>query len=792
MAISNTTPRIVYDTDGEITEFDFSFPILDSSDLEVYYRGPADPGDVLLTLNSDYTVSAGPWTNGGTVTVSRNTHDGGVLTILRSRDYSQQTEFAEGGKFPAKSIEDALDSITMMVQQVRELYNRTIKIPVSETGALELPITSQRQSKVLGFDSSGNLVATNNIVWHTGSGAPDNFLTPGNNDDFYLDEDTGDVYQKTSGSWVFVMSIKGPKGDSGDFSGPNLIIQGYLGFQQEYDNGNGAGFVDIDWNNGNIQKLTLTGDVTINFTPIDGVGQFVLRLVQDSSGGHQVEFGALVLTPGGDPVINVTSANTETILHIFYNGEAYYVLANEAWSAPGSIDLVLGPEDPRKNDTTDTPTQPVKGATYTDQHYGTTVRRATDYTDFTDAELAKTTYSRRNIFNADNSMAIVEIFDSATFSTTLALIDPNDGTVIQHPLRVGPPAALRTYHRLEHMFHYTEPTIAMALGTDPMASVRNDADKLKVVSLDMTNIDANGFPARTTMFDLANTTFHPATNHPSETNLNDIYGNANIHHMWVGMGEGWPSQVVCESGTWAGYPRYWAFQVENEAHPASICHCAVVYDLQQDMVLGLLDMQTAFGNTTPPNHTALSRSGEYVYIAGRLYDKHFQSYWQPSGLSDPHADWAVDASGRDCYVWVDFSTGAVKASFPDTETTIVLFNWDQYGAWECDFHISGLGWNKPGWVVMSPYTYGTEPTLWYSNKILLQEIKENGRCYILAHQNSRSDGANDETAPHACANHALTRIAWSSNWQFIAPGTLGSDVYVLEIPFNSIPNADPA
>lgn len=33
--------------------------------------------------------------------------------------------------------------------------------------------------------------------------------------DFYLDNDTGDIYQKISGSWVLQMNIKGPKGDPG-------------------------------------------------------------------------------------------------------------------------------------------------------------------------------------------------------------------------------------------------------------------------------------------------------------------------------------------------------------------------------------------------------------------------------------------------------------------------------------------------------------------------------------------------------------------------------------------------
>jgi hypothetical protein len=51
-------------------------------------------------------------------------------------------------------------------------------------------------------------------VWHDGSGAPAGGL--GVDGDYYLDVDTGDVYNKTGGLWAIVGNIQGPQGPQGD------------------------------------------------------------------------------------------------------------------------------------------------------------------------------------------------------------------------------------------------------------------------------------------------------------------------------------------------------------------------------------------------------------------------------------------------------------------------------------------------------------------------------------------------------------------------------------------------
>lgn len=57
---------------------------------------------------------------------------------------------------------------------------------------------------------SGETIITEGTVWYDGSGAPDNSL--GKDYDYYLDNDTGNVWHKASGEWVYKTNIKGKDG----------------------------------------------------------------------------------------------------------------------------------------------------------------------------------------------------------------------------------------------------------------------------------------------------------------------------------------------------------------------------------------------------------------------------------------------------------------------------------------------------------------------------------------------------------------------------------------------------
>jgi hypothetical protein len=88
-----------------------------------------------------------------------------------------------------------------------------------------------------------------------------------------------------------------------------------------YDAGNSGTGIAIDWENGPVQKVTLTGNATLTFTnPVSG-GTFTLILVQDGTGGRTV---SLTGWDFGDstPSYN-TAASKKNVVSGLYDGAEY-------------------------------------------------------------------------------------------------------------------------------------------------------------------------------------------------------------------------------------------------------------------------------------------------------------------------------------------------------------------------------------------------------------------------------------------------------------------------------------
>src|ERR1700677_4274644 len=128
----------------------------------------------------------------------------------------------------------------------------------------------------------------------------------------------------------------GPTGATGTFplNANNSAITNVktLTFDGEFSNGNsGSGTVAINWNNGQEQVLTLTGNPTITFTAPPGVGTFKLRLIQDGTGGRTVTWPTQGKSAGNlawnaATVITLsTGAADVDVLSIYYNGSYYEV-----------------------------------------------------------------------------------------------------------------------------------------------------------------------------------------------------------------------------------------------------------------------------------------------------------------------------------------------------------------------------------------------------------------------------------------------------------------------------------
>lgn len=108
-----------------------------------------------------------------------------------------------------------------------------------------------------------------------------------------------------------------------------------FGFDREFDNGSLTGSIQINWNNGQKQKMTLTSNnITASFisgTNPPNVGNFLLRIVQGPTGGpYTIQWPSSTILKWAGAITPTLSSgsNKEDIITFYYNGSAYYGVAS--------------------------------------------------------------------------------------------------------------------------------------------------------------------------------------------------------------------------------------------------------------------------------------------------------------------------------------------------------------------------------------------------------------------------------------------------------------------------------
>ena len=191
MTVSSTTNKQSYNGNGSQSVFAYSFKIFAAADVEVYV------GTTLKTLSTHYTLSGVGAAGGGNVTFTTGNIPAagtGNVTILRSLALTQGVDLVNYGRFDAEVIESQYDKLVMMVQQLQEQADRTIRFntTVSDAGGVEITDTvAQRSNKVLAYDNAGDLSVANELgEWKNNWATNTIFSTR----DLVLDAATNNVY----------------------------------------------------------------------------------------------------------------------------------------------------------------------------------------------------------------------------------------------------------------------------------------------------------------------------------------------------------------------------------------------------------------------------------------------------------------------------------------------------------------------------------------------------------------------------------------------------------------------
>ena len=188
MTVSSTTNRASYTTSNATPHsFAYGFKIFADADLTVIVRSTTGT-ETTKTLGTHYIVNGAGSASGGTIFMKFNTGtssdshysatdyrpaSGETVILLREQPMTQGFDLVPNDPFSASSFEDSLDKLTFMIHAHDEEIGRTIKLSKTNTmTSTEFTNSAtDRASKVLAFDSSGEISVTQELGTFKGTSA---------------------------------------------------------------------------------------------------------------------------------------------------------------------------------------------------------------------------------------------------------------------------------------------------------------------------------------------------------------------------------------------------------------------------------------------------------------------------------------------------------------------------------------------------------------------------------------------------------------------------------------------
>lgn len=161
MTVSVTDNRVTQVGNGVTTAVPFNKYFVEQDDLVVENVVIATGVSTPLVLGVDYTISGTPvngvYENGGTVNLTTAPASTVRTVVTRATDLTQETEYPTSqDPFPATAHENALDKLTLIIQDLQEKLGRALKFP---TGSIisGKTVADPETGKYLVWGSDGNI-----------------------------------------------------------------------------------------------------------------------------------------------------------------------------------------------------------------------------------------------------------------------------------------------------------------------------------------------------------------------------------------------------------------------------------------------------------------------------------------------------------------------------------------------------------------------------------------------------------------------------------------------------------
>ena len=130
MTVSMQITKRIYQGNGVTTQWDVDFPVLSAEDVKVYVTSPQG---VEEEVTSGYTFDLLSHTLTYPTEESGKTAlpQGWSLTLLRQTPFTQEIDLIRQGELDAEVLEEGYDKLTLLVQELNEKAQRSIRYPVS-------------------------------------------------------------------------------------------------------------------------------------------------------------------------------------------------------------------------------------------------------------------------------------------------------------------------------------------------------------------------------------------------------------------------------------------------------------------------------------------------------------------------------------------------------------------------------------------------------------------------------------------------------------------------------------
>jgi hypothetical protein len=135
--------------------------------------------------------------------------------------------------------------------------------------------------------------------------------------------DNGQKFQVNGNAYIFGSAI----------TSSNIEVGGQIFIISHSKGNSGSGTVTFNWDDSNIQTVTLTGNCTFAFSNPKSGASYQIVITQDGTGGRTITWPTIHWQNKTTPLLS-NSANTVDVITLLYDGAKYLGLIAKNFGTP--------------------------------------------------------------------------------------------------------------------------------------------------------------------------------------------------------------------------------------------------------------------------------------------------------------------------------------------------------------------------------------------------------------------------------------------------------------------------